>query len=355
MIPLGRRAIPAQPLIALSLLLVTLILFGRAGGFAFVNFDDPSYVAANSHVAGGLTPENVRWAFTSFHEANWHPLTWLSHMLDVTLFGLSPRGHHWVNVLLHGGNGVLIFLLLARLTGRTGRSAVVAFLFLIHPLHVEAVAWVAERKELLCTTFSLVTLLAYGSYAARPGTGRYLFALAAFACALMAKPMAVTIPCVLFLLDYWPLGRTATVGALKLAREKVPFFLLTAASCIVTYVAQQQGGAVGTLFPLSVRVANAATAYVFYLGKTLWPARLAVIYPFTPSIPFWQMGGALLLLVALSLAAFRLRRRFPWLVVGWLWYLGTLIPVIGLVQVGLQAAADRYTYFPLTGIFIAAV
>lgn len=337
--------------------LLVLAVFLQAGSFSFTVYDDDQYLTGNPRVQSGLSAEGVAWAFTTTHAANWHPLTWLSHMLDVELFGMDPGAHHRVNVAFHAANTLLLFLVLLRMTAAPGRSAFVAALFAVHPLHVESVAWVAERKDLLCAFFWFLALGAYARYAARPVLKRYLPVLLLFALALLSKPMAVTLPFVFLLLDFWPLRRaSSSAGILRLLPEKIPLFALTAASCAVTLVAQQQGGALAPLRALApgVRLAHALVAYAAYLGKTLWPASLAVFYPH-PGIapPAWKVAGAILLLAALSALAVWRRDRSPWILTGWLWFLGTLVPVIGLVQVGEQAIADRYTYLPLVGIFLA--
>jgi cytochrome c-type biogenesis protein CcmH/NrfG len=346
--------------------LATLAVYWQAIGHGFVNFDDRPYVTDNPRVSGGLTMENVRWAFTAAYQSNWHPLTWLSHQLDCQLFGLAPRGHHLVNVLLHTLNSLLVGLVLWRFTGAGGRSVLVAALFALHPLHVESVAWVAERKDVLSSLFWLLTLLAYGSYVTRPGLGRYLLVLGALALGLLAKPMLVTLPCVLLLLDYWPLGRfsfapgtTPAVSAgdrirrgLILVGEKLPLLLLAVASALVTYRVQLAGGTVGTAFPLAQRAATAVVAAARYLLDTVWPRWLAVLYPFDQAIPIWQVALSGMALAGLTVAALLAARRRPYMTVGWLWYLGTLVPVSGLVQIGLHSRADRYTYVPLLGIFI---
>jgi Flp pilus assembly protein TadD len=360
------------------LVLATLTVYWQAGSYEFVNFDDDTYVTENHQVHKGLNRESFIWAFTATDEANWHPLTWLSHMLDIELYGLNPAGHHLTNVFLHSASTVLLFLVLLGMTGSRWCSAFVAALFALHPLHVESVAWVAERKDVLSTLFWMLTLWAYLAYTQRPGARRYLLILLVFALGLMAKPMLVTLPCVLLLLDYWPLERiqlgqagssrtalepsavipkTPRRQAFRLLLEKTPLFVLAAASCVVTFVVQKSGGAVGALevYPIKIRVANALVSYVKYMVKMIWPQNLAVFYPHPgQSLPMWQAAAAGLLLLLISIALIRAGRRQPYLAVGWLWYLGTLVPVIGLVQVGAQAMADRYTYVPLIGLFIMA-
>jgi hypothetical protein len=325
-------------------------------------------VTLNAQVHGGLTWAGARWAFTTGYMANWHPLTWLSHMTDVSLFELNPAGHHATNLLLHTANTLLLFLVLRSLTRDLWRSAGVAALFAVHPAHVESVAWVAERKDLLCAAFWLATTWAYGSWVRRGGAGRYLLILFFFLAGLMSKPMIVTLPLVLMLLDYWPLGRfrdeekprkflrLAPGGFAGLVLEKAPLLLMAAASSIVTVLVQSAGGAVRSLetFPVWTRVANVPVAYARYLWILIWPANLAIFYPHPgTSLSAATVFGAALLLVAFSTAAIVLRRRAPFLFVGWFWFLVTLVPVIGVVQVGNQALADRYTYVPFVGLFIA--
>ncbi|HEY5973180.1 MAG TPA: tetratricopeptide repeat protein [Geobacteraceae bacterium] len=359
-------------IIILLLSLVVTAVYWQTGNHEFINYDDYSYVTINDQVKAGLTWESIKWAFTSFDAANWHPLTWLSHMLDIELYGLDPRGHHLTSVVLHVINTALLFLLFNRMTGARWQSVGVAALFALHPMHVESVAWVAERKDVLSTLFWMLTLLAYAGYVARPGAARYLVTLLAFAAGLLAKPMLVTLPFVLLLLDYWPLGRFGTarpastpglqtchltektVPAFRLLLEKLPFLALTVASSIITYYAQNQSGAVNTLeiFPFVPRLENAIISYVSYLGKMFWPHNLAVFYPLFFPLPQWWVIGALLLLTAISVLVARGARCHPYLLTGWLWYLGTLVPVIGLMQVGGQAIADRYTYVPSIGLFI---
>jgi len=357
--------------ICLGLLLAIAMVYARAGSFDFVNFDDPDYVTANNAVKGGLTLSGITWAFTRFYASNWHPLTWISHMLDCEIFGMHPAGHHFVNVALHAGNAILLFLLLQRLTGAQWRSAIVAGLFALHPLHVESVAWISERKDVLSTFFGLLSLLTYAEYVREAKAGnaraqrRFIAALVLFALSLMAKPMLVTLPFLMLLLDVWPMQRVENSGwrtiagpqFRKLVLEKWPWFALTAASCVITFIAQKAGGAVLSTeyFPFTWRVANAVTSYFVYVLKACWPFHLAVFYPLPRELHAGLLlAGGAFLAAATIVALITLRRR-PFVLVGWLWFLGTLIPVIGLVQVGNQALADRYTYFPLTGIFIAVV
>jgi tetratricopeptide (TPR) repeat protein len=341
--------------VALALAVGTLALFAPAYSAGFVNYDDPDYVTANPHVQGGLTGPNVAWSFKTTHAANWHPLTWLSLQLDATVYGSeSAAGFHLTNVVLHVSATVLLFVALRRMTGALGPPALVAALFAAHPMHVESVAWVAERKDVLSGLFWMLVLYAYARYAERPTPGRYLAVLGAFAVGLTAKPMLVTLPCVLLLLDYWPLDRS---GARRLVWEKMPLFALSVAAAAVTVYAQQTGGAVRTFaaVPVDERLANALTAYVRYLVLAVVPAGQSVFYPHPAHTPLWQSAGALLVLAAITAAAVWHRRRAPYVLVGWLWFLGTLVPVIGLVQVGAQAMADRYTYLPYVGLFVAAV
>jgi len=367
--------------ICLLLIGVTAACFWRVTGNGFVNYDDSLYVTDNSHVQAGLSLQGVKWAFTTGENANWHPLTWLSHMLDVELYDLKPWGHHLTSLLLHILNTVLLFLLLARMTGSLWRSGLVAALFGVHPLHVESVAWVAERKDVLSTLFWILTMWAYVRYAEHPGVKRYLPVAVLFALGLSAKPMLVTLPFVLLLLDYWPLRRyaefkvqsskfnvgsqvantqhptpnTGSTSPRRLVWEKAPLFALAAASSIVTYIVQQKGGAVVTLekYSTGVRAANALVAYVGYMAKMLWPGKLAVFYPHPDrGLPLWQVVGAGVVLALITGLVIRAGKPRPYLAVGWLWYLGTLFPVIGLIQVGSQAMADRYTYVALIGLFV---
>jgi len=351
------RTVPLA--VALGLSVLVLAVYLQTGSHGFITLDDGEYVYQNVHVRNGLSPEGVRWAFTAFHSANWHPMTWLSHMTDVSLFGQDAGWPHRVNVLLHLANTVLLFLVLWRMTGGLWQSGFVAALFAVHPLHVESVAWISERKDVLSTLFWLLTMWAYLWYVRKPGAGRYLLVAVLFALGLMSKPMLVTLPLVLLLLDGWPLGRLSRGVAARRVLEKVPLLALSVASCIVTVLAQGSGAAIAPVrnAPLAFRVSNAAVSYATYLGQTVWPASLSVFYPHPASVhsgvPAWQVAGAALLLGGVSFLAFRERRRRPYLAVGWLWYVGTLVPVIGLVQVGGASHADRYTYVPLIGIFVA--
>lgn len=343
--------------IVAALAALALVVFLPVRGFEFVNYDDPTYVADNPVVRAGLTWHGFTWAFGTFLSGNWHPLTWLSLMADVALFGVDPAGHHLVNVALHAANAALVFLVLARATGQRWRSALVAALFAVHPLHVESVAWISERKDLLSAFFGLLAVGAWVAYARRPSTGRYLAVAAALAAGLACKPMLVTLPVAFLLLDRWPLRRAAPARALLL--EKAPLLLLSVASSAVTFVAQRSGGAVSSLGSVGVgaRLANAVLSYGTYLARTVWPAGLAVVYPH-PALTPAGMPWALVALSAVALLAISGFVAWQWsarpsLAAGWLWYLLTLVPVIGLVQVGPQGLADRYSYLPLIGIFVA--
>ena len=343
-------------LAGLALALVTLVVYLPVTGYDFSNFDDPDYVTQNPMVQRGLTGPGAVWAFTGYHASNWHPLTWLSHMLDCDLFRLNPGGHHFVNLLFHVANTVLLFVLLLRLTGRSWPAAFIAALFAWHPLHVESVAWVAERKDVLSTFFALLALLKYTAYARTQSKRDFWLAVLLLALGLLSKPMLVTLPCVMLLLDFWPLQRFQSNALQKLALEKWPFFFLSAASCIVTYLAQRTEAVASlTKAPLDLRLENVLVAYAEYIFKTVWPVNLAVFYPLPKHYPPAQWLLAALLLATITGVAWYVRRTKPYLLTGWLWFLGTLVPVIGLVQVGDQAFADRYTYFPLIGIFLAVI
>ena len=347
------------------LVMVVFFTFGRTGGYGFVNFDDPRYFSSNHHVKAGLTWEGVRWAFHTGYAGNWHPLSWLSLMLDAQIFGTGPAGPHLTNVILHAANAVLLFLLLKRLTGALWSSAFVAAVFAIHPLRVESVAWVSERKDVLSGLFFLLTLWAYARYVEKSKVQGpksrvfYGLSLLFFAFGLMSKPMLVTLPFVLLLLDWWPLKRfePSTLNPQRqtisrLAWEKLPFLLLSAASCMATVLAQREAIKPMDFLPLTLRFSNTLISYVTYLLQTVWPENLAAQYPYRFDLPTWQTAGAGALLLFITLLAFRTVQRFPYFTIGWLWYLGMLVPVIGLVQVGDQAHADRYTYLPQIGLYL---
>jgi hypothetical protein len=348
---------------------VTLAVYLRMLGHEFANVDDVDYVQRNAAVLAGLNLKSLAWAFTSYYAANWHPFTWLSHMLDVQLFGPSAPGwHHLTSVVLHTANSVLLLIFLAVTTRAVWKSAIVAALFALHPQHVESVAWVSERKDVLSAFFMMWTLLAYVYYARRPSVGRYLLVALAFALGLMAKPMLVTLPLLLLLLDYWPLGRIQGIGdrgrgtpgtrhptPVTILLEKLPLLAMSAASCVVTVKAQSAVGAVRALemLPLGDRIGNAVMSTVIYLSKTIWPTRLGQFYPFPDGgWPVAELIGAAVLLIGITWLAFRVRRSRPYVTCGWAWYLITLAPVVGIVQVGSQARADRYTYIPLIGVFV---
>lgn len=356
--PAERSAVSHQPaLVYLSILLVTLNLavFAPTRNFSFVSWDDTSYVSDNAAVKQGLTIENVGWALTNAGHFYWHPLTWLSHMADVEMFGLDAGKHHLTSLALHTGATILLFFVLRRMTGCLYRSALVAAVFAVHPLRVESVAWVAERKDVLSGVFFMLTLWAYAGYAQRRTLVRYLLVVVLFALGLMSKPTLVMAPLVLLLLDIWPLGRT-NLGAYRLIVEKVPLLALSIAASIVTLLTQLHGEAVSTLqaVPVGDRLANAAAATVGYIGMAIWPIRLAAFYPFRP-VPTWWVVSCVLILATASVAVVRLRSSRPYLTVGWFWYLVMLVPVIGLVQAGSQSMADRFTYLPLVGLLIACV
>lgn len=341
--------------ITLALLILTAWLYAPVRSFPFVAYDDGQFVTNNPYVAGGLTTAGVKWAFSLGCECSiWDPLTWISHMVDVELFGLDAGGHHLTSVVLHLLNTGLVFLLLWRLSGRVGPSAFVAALFGGHPLHVESVAWVAERKDVLSGFFELLTILAYLGYVRAPGVGRYLLVVFLHALALMAKPMAMTLPLLLLILDRWPLGRFQSASLRRLAFEKVPLLVLSAASGILALLAVSAGGAVSSIeaAPLGLRVANVFASYWLYVQGTLVPASLAVFYPFPKTLPLLPMLAGVALIAAVSAVAVRERRRHPWLLAGWLWYLVALVPVIGLLQVGAHARADHFMYLPIVGLFV---
>ena len=354
-----------------ALILGTLLVFWQVRNFGFVNYDDSDYVYENQHVLNGLTGDGVIWAFTTNHSGNWHPLTWLSLMLDCQLFhaaslpgGANPGWMHFMNLLLHLANTLLLFAILRKMTGALWPSAFVAAAFAIHPMHVESVAWIAERKDVLSTMFLLLTLAAYVSYVRRRGPVRYALTLLLFALGLLAKPMLVTLPILLLLLDYWPLeqiGRHRTedasqkVSAVRLIAEKIPFIALSIVSSVITFLSQLGSKAVAHIDALALkdRVANAFLSYARYIGKLFWPQNLAAFYPFdVNSFAFWQVAGCVLLLLVISIFVIRFGRNQKYLPVGWFWFVATLVPVIGLVQVGRQAFADRYTYISYIGLFV---
>ena len=349
-------------LVCLGLVAVTWAVFGQTLAHDFVNFDDHIYVYENPLVVKGLSTEGIVGAFTHTHALNWHPLTTLSHMLDCQLYGLNAGGHHLTNVILHTISVLLLFLVLSQMTGGLWRSAFVAALFAIHPLHVESVAWVAERKDVLSGVFFMLTLAAYSHYARAPSRSRYLLVALLFACGLMSKPMLVTLPFVLLLLDYWPLDKfkdeNSEVGSRlrRLVMEKIPFLALSTCSCLVTLFTQRQGPHAMDQLPFLWRLNNAFVSYLTYIWQMLWPVRLAVFYPHPNNrLPLVEVTVAIAFLIGVSLLVIRLRQSKPYLVTGWFWYLGMLVPVIGLIQVGEQAHADRYTYLPQIGLYIVIV
>ncbi len=370
-LPLPHHLLKIIPI--LLLILAIIFVYWPVRNYGFVNYDDGDYVFENPRVLDGLTLQSVIWAFTTTTSSNWHPMTWLSHMLDCQLFGLNPGLHHVTNLLFHLANTLLLFWVLKRMTRKPWASTFVAALFALHPLHVESVAWVSERKDVLNTFFWVLTMGMYVRYAECPGLKRYLLALLFFTLGLLSKPMLVTLPFVLLLLDYWPLGRFSSgkgggnsiilqpsasqdqkSSLLRLTLEKVPFFALSAASSFLTLYIQMHSGAAGSLerFSMEARFFNAVASYARYIEKMIWPWNLAVLYPYADRMALWQVAVASILLITITLLAILWARTKPYLVVGWLWYLGTLVPVIGLVQVGSQAMADRYTYVPLIGLFI---
>jgi tetratricopeptide (TPR) repeat protein len=347
--------------VCICLAVLTWVVFGQTLWHDFINYDDPRYVYENTEITSGLSIGGIAWAFSHIHSMNWHPLTTISHMLDCQLHGLKAGWHHFTNVLLHTVAAILLFFALRQMTGALWRSAFVAAVFAIHPLRVESVAWIAERKDVLSGVFFMLTLLAYVHYARAPSIGRYLFVAVVFAFGLMSKPMLVTLPFVLLVLDYWPLRRMKDSSSdirrrlLTLVLEKIPLIALSAVSSIVTFFAQR--GAVGWTeqLPVLARINNAVVSYVAYIWQMLWPVKLAVFYPHPENrLPLWESVLSLLLLIGITAAAIALRKQRPYFITGWLWYLGTLVPVIGLVQVGWQGRADRYTYLPQIGLYIVA-
>jgi protein O-mannosyl-transferase len=346
--------------VCVCLTVVTWVVFAQTLRYDFVNYDDPHYVYQNARITNGINFANVAWAFTHVHAENWHPLTTITHMLDCQLHGLKAGWHHFTNVFLHCVAVVLLFVAMECITGALWRSAFVSAVFAVHPLHVESVAWIAERKDVLSAFFFMLTLLAYSRYTRAPSIGRYLTVALVLALGLMSKPMLVTLPFILLLLDYWPLGRfeahRSNTGrqVLQLVVEKIPLIALSAVSSIVTFLAQREAIGWTEQLPMSARISNALIAYVVYIRQMFWPARLAVFYPHPENrVPIWEISLALVALVGITAAAFVLRKKAPYFVTGWLWYLGMLVPVIGLVQVGWQGHADRYTYLPEIGLYVA--
>jgi len=346
---------------------MTLAVYWQVLGYDFVNYDDDGYIIENPYVREGLTKKSILWAFTSFHLGNWHPVTWISHMLDCELFGLKPGMHHLTNLIFHIANTLLLFLVLRRMTGSIWRSGFVAAVFALHPLHVESVAWIAGRKDVLSTLFWVLTLWAYVRYCERLSVFRYFLILIFFTLGLMAKPMLITLPFVLLLLDYWPLNRLNLdwsgeennmqfqgSSIFRLLLEKVPLFAIAGLLVVVTFLAADKPGLLTSLDDLSLeaRIANALVSYVSYIEKMVWPSDLTVFYPHPGTVSIWEVVGAGLILIFLTIIFIRVFRNRPYLSVGWLWYLGTLVPVIGVIQGGAQAMADRYTYVPLIGLII---
>jgi hypothetical protein len=341
--------------ISATLAAITALLYASAGGHSFINYDDHQYITENASVRSGITWQNVLWAFRAGYAANWHPLTWISHMLDCQLFGLNPGPQHLVNVLFHCVNAVLLFLAFFRMTGRLWPCAMVAALFAFHPTHVESVAWIAERKDVLSAFFWLLTLLAYERYTRLPSFLGYTLVAVFVVLGLMAKPMVVTLPCVLILLDFWPLNRLrAPADFWRLLLEKIPLFALSFAASVITFLVQRRGGAVISLEDASVlaRVGNAMITYLFYLWKIFWPQHLFIPYWYDFTVGPLTLTCVVLVLLFVTFAAIKVGFRYRYVAVGWFWFLGTLVPVIGLVQVGSQSAADRYTYVPSIGLFI---
>ena len=365
-------------LVSLALSMIILLCYQPVSDYGFINYDDPLYVTDNEHVQEGITIEGLLWAFGDLKSTNWHPLTWLSHMLDWQLFRVNAGGHHWTNVIFHLINAILLFSVLRLMTGALWRSACVAALFAVHPLNVESVAWVAERKNVLSTCLGLLTLLFYVFYSLKPGWKRYLPVLISFGLGLMAKPMLVTLPFLMLLLDFWPLGRFARqpqpdhcrhpsegppgaavrpITVSGLLSEKIPLVVMASGSIVLTIVAAKGGDAMTTFarFPLTDRLANSLNSYVIYVGKMFWPENLAIFYPYPRHLDVLQTLLSGLVILSVTFLVLKQRRLRPYLLVGWFWFLGTLVPVIGFVQVGLQAMADRYAYLPVIGLFLMLV
>ncbi len=358
-------------IICLFLVVATLAVYWQVLDNDFVILDDDVYVTENAHVHKGVTFDGLTWAFTSSHSSNWHPLTWISHMIDCQLYGLNPRGHHITGLLFHVANTLLLLLILVRMTGALWQSSFVAAFFALHPLHVESVAWVAERKDVLSTFFMMLTLWVYTIYVKKGGIKRYLLVVLFFVLGLMSKPMLVTLPFILLMLDFWPLGRlcpshdTRNVvtgqqtdegpNVFRLLWEKIPFFALAVASSVVTFIVEERvsGVKLHETYSLQTRIINAFVAYIEYIVNMVWPVKLVVVYPHPgSSLPLWKGVVAGLALVLITILVIRKARKIPYITVGWFWYIVTLIPVIGIVQVGLQAMSDRYTYITLIGLFV---
>lgn len=343
--------------------LVTLTIYMPLSTHQFLTLDDPTYVTANSHVLGGLTLENIKWAFTTFHAEFWHPLTWVSLMLDTSIFGVKAGGYLFTNLLLHILNSVILFYVLRLMTGNVGASAFMALLFAVHPLHVEAVAWISERKEVLSAFFWMLSLLAYGLYAKAPSIRRYSAVILFFIAGIMSKPIIITLPFLLMLLDFWPLNRLNILSGMKrfdqrpalwLVLEKIPLLIISTAGAVVTVIAQEKGGGIVStaVYPISSRISNGIISYVKYIENTFWPTKLAVFYPLPKTIHFSMLLGYTVLLVLISAICIMMWKKYPFFLVGWLWFVGTLFPVIGIVKIGDFSMADRFMYMPICGIFI---
>lgn len=357
-------------LICFLLVISILVVYWPVRHFDFVNYDDNVYVTQNPIIQKGLSFEGIVVAFTTQHATYWIPLTWLSYMLDIELFGVNPGALHVTNLILHILNTLLVFSVFRKMTGEQWKSAAVALLFGFHPLHVESVAWVTERKDVLSTVFLLMALWAYIRYVEHPSLGRYVLIFSFFLMGIMAKPMIVTFPFVLLLLDYWPLGRLqlhnfvddsdakeSGSGIISMIKEKIPLFTITLAASILTFWLKKSGSAVrpSALYPLTLRIANALVSYVMYIGKMVWPFELAIPYPYPMQIAGWKVASAFLLLVALTTVSIKSIRKYPFIAVGWFWYLGTMVPVIGFIQSGDQSMADRFTYIPLIGLYMMLI
>jgi tetratricopeptide (TPR) repeat protein len=355
-----------KPIVLLSIVLIviTLAVYWQVENHQFLSYDDNAYVTSNLHVANGLTGQNIIWAVTSVEAGNWHPVTWLSHLADVQFYGMNPRGHHLTSVAIHTITSLILLILLFRMTAGLWQSFFVAAMFALHPLHIESVAWVAERKDVISAFFWFLTLFFYAEYAVKRKTSLYFLTLFSFLLGLMSKPMLVTLPIIMLLMDFWPLrryrneendgGSKLFERAIALIKEKIPFFACSLLSGIITVYAQGKGDAIAdiAMVSLRLRIENALTAYIKYIGKMVWPLDPAILYPLPASVPLWQVVSSLLFLLLTSAAAIYTGRRYPYFAAGWFWFLITLLPVIGIIQVGSQSIADRYTYIPLTGLFV---